>query len=86
MRIPMVTRSVMITDCDVLRINLATQECEIVNVGLLRKYKNEEEMLKELNSLSDGNFKYVDVKRYEITTKKYGMTEKEFVRLAKEID
>lgn len=87
MRKPMVTRTVTVTKCSVLRLNIELNECEVVEKELLRTYKNEEAMLKALNEQdTDGAYKYVAIKSYEVTTRRYGMSETEFIKQANLID
>lgn len=85
-RMPQVTRTIQSTKVVALCINLVTAEPYNEEFILARTYKDKKMILKKLSKMYDNEeHKVVDVVSYEVVQKRYGMTEEEFVHVAKEL-
>lgn len=93
-RVPMVSRTIQTTKCDVLCIDVVEQKPFTTTVVLPRTYKDERSMLKRIKPmLETDNVKVVNVQNFVVESTLYGMTEQEFIdsatilppRAAKEI-
>ena len=85
-RVPMITRTIQTTVCDVLCLNVETAEPFNKQVTLPRTYKDENSMLKMVKSVLDtDNEKVVHVVNSHVEETRYGMTEQEFIEHAKVI-
>ena len=83
-RIPMVTRTITTTVAEVLCLDVQTAEPFNQTVTLPRTYKDEKSLMKQVTKLIDDD----SIKAVHIVAKKevetlYGMTEQEFITLAK---
>lgn len=86
MREPMVTRTIVTTKVVALGMDIET--CEPGNKVFIlpRTYKDDKAIMKELDKhTEDENFKCVKICSTEVIETLYGMTEAEFIRLAKEL-
>lgn len=86
MREPMVTRTIVTTKVVALGVDIET--CELVNKVFIlpRTYKDDKAIMKELyNRTEEENFRCVKICSTEIIETLYGMTEAEFIRVAKEL-
>lgn len=86
MREPMVTRT--ITTTKVVALGMDIETCEPGNKVFIlpRTYKDEKAIMKELEKRTEeNNFKCVKVVDTEVFETLYGMTEKEFIQLAKKL-
>lgn len=86
MREPMVTRT--ITTTKVVALGMDIETCEPGNKVFMlpRTYKDEKAIMKELEKCTEeNNFKCVKVVDTEVFETLYGMTEKEFIQLAKKL-
>lgn len=84
-RVPMVTRTIITTNANILCVNTATKEVSEVSVTLPRTYKDEEEILKAIKKLNVSlgeNNKPISVVGYETAETLYGLTEAKFVEVA----
>lgn len=85
-RMPQVTRTIQSTKVVALCINLVTAEPYNEEFVLARTYKDKKAIMKKLSKMFDNDEqKVVDVVSYEVVQKRYGMTEEEFVQVAKEL-
>lgn len=86
MREPMVTRTIVTTKVVVLGMDIKT--CEPGNKVFIlpRTYKDDKAIMKELDKRTEEeNFKCVKICSTEIIETLYGMTESDFIRVAKEL-
>lgn len=86
MREPMITRT--ITTTKVVALGMDVETCESGNKVFIlpRTYKDEKAIMKELEKCTEeNNFKCVKVVDTEVFETLYGMTEKEFIQLAKKL-
>ena len=86
MREPMVTRT--ITTTKVVALGMDIETCEPGNKVFIlpRTYKDDKAIMKELDKRTEEeNFKCVKICSTEIIETLYGMTEAEFIRVAKEL-
>ena len=82
-RVPAVTRTIQTTKCNVLCINLETEQPFTQEVVLPRTYKDERSMLKRIKPLVETEtVKVVHVQNYVVESTLYGMTEEEFIKYA----
>ena len=82
-RVPMITRTIQTTLCDVLCLNVETAEPFNKQVTLPRTYKDENSMLKMAKSVLDtDNEKVVHIVNSHVEETRYGMTEQEFIEHA----
>ena len=86
-RKPMVTRTITTTRANVLCLDIVAGEPFNKEVVLPRTYKSEKELMKKVSELVDNDTQkavhVVDKKEVETL---YGMTEQDFIRLAKPMD
>ena len=83
----MVTRSMKVTDAQVLMVNLETQATEQTNVMMPNTYKDDKALMKALTKAYEGStLKPVHVMASQVIEKLYGMTEKSFLDNAIELD
>lgn len=85
-RIPMVTRTITTTHANVLCLDIVAGEPFNELVVLPRTYKDDKALMKQVSKLIDNEERkavhVVDKKEVETL---YGMTEQEFIKLAKEL-
>ena len=84
MREPMVTRTIVTTKVVALGMDIET--CELGNKVFIlpRTYKDDKAIMKELDKRTEEeNFKCVKICSTEIIETLYGMTESDFIRVAK---
>ena len=87
MREKMITRSMKVTDAQVLMVNLETQATEQTNVMMPNTYKDDKALMKALTKAYEGStLKPVHVMTSQVIEKLYGMTEKSFLDNAIELD
>lgn len=85
-RVPMITRTIQTTVCDVLCLNVETAEPFNKQVSLPRTYKDENSMLKQVKSVLDTDTeKVVHIVSSYVEETRYGMTEQEFIEHAQVI-
>lgn len=83
-RIPQVTRTLKTTRATVMCIDLTTQETFTQDVVLIRSYKDERQILKQASKqLNSDTVRAVYVVKYHVEETLYGMTEQEFIKVAK---
>lgn len=83
-RIPMVTRTLTATNCDVLCCDVKAGSTVVKTVTVPRTYKNDEQLMKAVKSLIEtDDLKPVHIKSKTVTETLYGMTEAEFMENAK---
>lgn len=83
-RIPMVTRTITTTKAEVLCLDIMSAEPFNQTVTLPRTYKDEKTLMKKVAEIIDcENVKAVHVVAKEEVETLYGMTEQEFITLAK---
>lgn len=78
----MVTRTITTTNVTVLVINVETAEPHNETFQLLGKYKNDGDILKEIDNLVEYPFKVVHIVDKRESATKYVMSEKDFVEYA----
>lgn len=82
-RVPMITRTIQTTVCDVLCLNVETAEPFNKQISLPRTYKDENSMLKQAKSVLDTDTeKVVHIVNSHVEETRYGMTEQEFIEHA----
>lgn len=82
-RVPMITRTIQTTVCDVLCLNVETAEPFNKQISLPRTYKDENSMLKQAKSVLDTDTeKVVHIVNSHVVETRYGMTEQEFIEHA----
>ena len=87
MREKMVTRSMKVTNAQVLMVNLETQATETQLVAMPNVYKEDSKLMKALTKTFEGSsLKPVHVLSTEVVDKLYGMSEKTFLDNAIELD
>ena len=87
MREKMVTRSMKVTEAQVLMVNLETQATETQTVSMPNVYKDDTALMKSLTKAYDGStLKPVHVLSTTVIEKLYGMSEKSFLDNAQELD
>ena len=83
-RIPMVTRTITTTKVEVLCLDIVSAEPFNQTVTLPRTYKDEKALMKQVSKLiDDEHMKAVHIVAKEEVETLYGMTEQEFITLAK---
>lgn len=86
MREPMVTRTIVTTKVVALGMDIETREPGNKVFILPRTYKDDKAIMKELDKRTEEeNFKCAKICSTEIIETLYGMTEAEFIRVAKEL-
>lgn len=79
-RVPMITRTIQTTVCNVLCLNVDTAEPFNKQVTLPRTYKDENSMLKMAKSVLDTDTeKVVHIVSSHVEETRYGMSEQEFI-------
>lgn len=87
MREKMVTRSMKVTKAQALMVNLETQETLTEIIAIPNVYKDDKALMKALEKSFEGStLKPVHVLSSEVVEKLYGMSEKTFLEMAKELD
>lgn len=85
-RIPMVTRTITTTKANVLCLDLVSAEPFNEVVTLPRTYKDDKALMKQVSKVIDNDTrKAVHVVDKEEVETLYGMTEQEFINLAKQL-
>ena len=85
-RVPMITRTIKTTVCDVLCLNIETAEPFNKQVILSRTYTDENSMLKMVKSVIDTDTeKVVHIVSSHVEETRYGMSEQEFIEHAQVI-
>ena len=83
-RVPMVTRTIVTTKANVLCLNIKTGEPLHKEVTLPRTYKDDKALMKQVSKVIDNEeHKAVHIVDKEEVETLYGMTEQEFIQLAK---
>ena len=83
-RVPMVTRTITTTNAKVLCVSIAENKTFEQEVALPRTYKDEKTLMKQVKAvLENENVKPVHVISTEEVETLYGMSEQEFIQLAK---
>lgn len=86
-RVPSVTRTITTTKVNALCIDLETTEPFNKVVFLPRTYKDNAKLEKALAEvINDGTIKFVQAVDTEVVETLYGMTEQEFINVAKVLD
>lgn len=86
-RVPMVTRTLAFTKATVLGMNTTTCEAFNETFTVSREQKDEKKLLAKLKSLYETEeIAIVRVLKTELVEQKFGMTEEEFIKYAKEIN
>lgn len=86
-RIPMVTRTIQSTTATVLTVDVSTQKTEQATFVLPRTYESNDKALKVAKKMYETDtLKVVAILNLEVTEQLYGMTEAEFVELARVMD
>ena len=87
MREKMVTRSMKVTEAQVLMVNLDSQQTSTIQVDMPNTYKDDSTLMKALVKVYDGtDNKPVHVISTNIKERLYGMSEKTFLENAQELD
>ena len=81
-RVRMVTRTIEVSVCEVMCVNISTAEVSVNTYELSGKLDNTS-ILKVLSTQLDENIKAVAVQSVEIKEVLYGMSEIDFIKLAK---
>lgn len=82
-RQPIVSRTIQTTKCQVLCIDLSTEQPFTQEIILPRTYKDERSMLKRIKPvLETETQKVVHVQSFVVESTLYGMTEEEFIHYA----
>lgn len=83
-RIPQVTRTIQTTKATALCVDIGSQTTFEKEFILSGTYKDEKSLLKALSKVANDDYtKVVIVKSYEVLETLYGMTEQEFISVAK---
>ena len=83
-RVPMVTRTITTTNAKVLCVSIAENKTFEQEVALPRTYKDEKSLMKQVKAvLENDNVKPLRVISTEVDETLYGMSEQEFITLAK---
>lgn len=85
-RIPQVTRTLTITCAEVMVLNTQTGKTATELFKLSRTYRNDREVLKAVQKLLKGPLKAVHVVATATEKTVYGMTETEFLKVARPIE
>ena len=82
----MITRTVTEVTAKVMCVDVETAQVSVVSYVLTGNYEDNEQILKTLKKLREtDNFKLIKVEGVETKEKLYGMTEQQFIELAKEL-
>lgn len=83
----MITRTVVVTKCECVCVDVTTVETLIKEYSLSGSYPNNEQVLKELKKAYETDtFKVVAIQSLKEEEKMYGLSELEFIKLAKELN
>ena len=83
-RVPMVTRTIKTTKANVLCVSIVENKTFEQEVALPRTYKDEKSLMKKVKAvLENDNIKPVRVISTEEVVTLYGISEQEFIQLAK---
>ena len=83
-RVPMVTRTIKTTTVKVLCVSIVENKTFEQEVALPRTYKDEKSLMKQVKAvLENDNVKPLRVISTEVDETLYGMSEQEFITLAK---
>ena len=86
-RTPMVTRTITSTEIVALTVDLNKGETKVQTYTLPREYKDDKEMLKYCSKHVDNDvFKVVKILESKVNNQLYGMSEQDFIHLAKPIE
>ena len=86
-RMRMVTRTINVSKVKALCINTETCEVSGLELELTGETYTKEKALKDLKKVYDtANLKVVDVKEITVTEEIYGLSEIEFLKVAKKLD
>lgn len=87
MRAKMVTRSITVTNATVLAVNKASGATADINITLAGKFKSDEALLRKANKENtDANTQLLYVKTTSVSNLLYGVSESEFLAIAKPLD
>ena len=79
-RIPMVTRTIKVTNCKVLCCDVEAGDTVVEEVSVPRTYKNAEQLMKVIKPLVETEqIKPVHIISSEVVETLYGMTEQQFI-------
>mgnify|MGYP007101870533 CR=1 FL=1 len=81
----MITRTMKLTEADVLAINTATEQTEVVKLEFGKVFKNEKQILKAAEKLVPSDLKVVSVKAFDVKERRLGITEEQFIEYAIEM-
>lgn len=82
----MITRTVTEVTVKVMCVNVETAQVEVVDFKVYGNYENIDVILKTLKKQHEtDNYKLIKVENAHTTEKLYGMTEQQFIELAKEL-
>lgn len=84
----MVTRTLKVTEAEVLVIDIANEKTEVVPMSFAKVFKNENQILKAAQKMlgEPDTVKAVSVKGFNVTEHRYGMPEEVFMEQATEIE
>jgi hypothetical protein len=83
-RIPMVTRTITTTEVSILCMNIETATAETKTITLIGAYSDDKIMLKKAKEQAETEtLKLVHIVSFKDIDNLYGMTEEEFIKLAK---
>lgn len=86
-RLPMVTRTIVTTDCTTVLMNTESNEVFENVLSLPRTYKDDNAVLKALKKTYETDtIKVVYVKETTTVETLYGIPETEFIKIAKKLD
>lgn len=81
-RKPMVTRTMKVTKCVVLAVEISTSTVKEIEVSIPRTYKPEK-LLKAVQEFTETDeMKIVSIKSVEVIEQLYGMSEEKFMEVA----
>lgn len=81
----MITRTMKVTEADVLTINTVTEQTEVVKLEFGKTFKNEKQILKASQKLVPSDMKVVSVKAFDVKERRLGITEEQFLEYAVEL-
>lgn len=86
-RVPMVTRTLSTQKVVCLVANVDDRQLTEVTYYLPRALKRKTQLVKAMTAMAEENgYKFCDIVSVDTVVQKYGMTEKEFMQKAHEID
>lgn len=86
MRIPVVTRTITVTEVELVCLNVDTGNTEICYMTFSRQPKDDYIMNEARKEFETDNFKVVYISHKNVFTSRYSMYESEFVKNARKID